>query len=1566
MEKGNGVPSKSQYFFYESFIWIVVAFKSKDREYLAVYQFNQNTKTLNRRQTIETDVGSDFDITSKGITYMAISSYMRKTPVGQTLQSTLKLYEWRHTQFDFIAEQKTFSATSVKLFNMAGTLYMAVTQADDKSDIHVDNDQFPKGSPIFLYNTREDEKLTYVQIIRTHSAIKVEHFRVDGNDYLIFVDSNEDTRIYWWAGDQFLHFQDLQETKFAISVAVVRLPNAEILIAVLYPDRIKFFTESVSSKYLLNGELVVPQPGSFESIKLFSYFQTHYFALFTFAGIHKSPISNVWKINLVKHEIQDSYDYDPLRSCLLKLEQTLSQREIELKQLTERADRVWLANRSQNVSAPVIIKGKLKIKSLTAKSLILTSDKKVPQITNSQLRSRTDKISNNLDNIIKDMANVVYKSNNQTINGRIIFTEGINAANSRVGNIANRNLGLNKIPFDVISDNSLTLNGNQVINAHFSFNNITANNFDIRGLINNLNISDALLANWPHLQVVTGNHRYGDLVLQSDLQLHNQFGSINDIFPSEFVTKSGVNQQISGRKVFQVLDAKHINVKGTTNGKDLSDIANKAVLLNGPNQVITGQLIIESPIRVKRIKLNGLINRMVNVSEMAFNAVTIFGDQIITGRKTFSAPVGILGSVEIEGKVNRIKLSQEVITTNTEQIITGEFTFKSLVEFMKNVECDALNNIKLSREVVRKNTAEPQYVNRKIFNESLVVLRDITMDSGSTIDGVDPSELIKLVVNNKNVAFEAPISFDRLRVGGNIFAPTINQFPINDLPNILWLKSANQTIEVPLKFEGLVKIRQLLSQNVNGFRVPNDFVLKTGLNEVIYGEKKFVGNVLVNGNIEVNDEKRINGIDLNWFERSHVKKHMNSVDYIRGLKHFKSIRVEGNIIVGNVNGLNISEDIMLTNKAQTINGNIKLSAPLSLINGNIKVRGNINVRTTVNNVSLSRFVNEVVSINQWPNSYQRPIRNKVFAGGIGAHHIRADGSINGININEMKWRVVTLNTAQQIYSSKNFTGITTFQNDIISQYLNGLRIHEFVSKVILKNQKTLVRGSKTFNGNVLLKSNLQLSRTINGIDVRSLQRRIMSRTRNNVILAPITFGNDINLGELVLELPATIDGIRPSDLALIGKNLQFNGHIVLNRGPTVSGDIFVRKLVNGCDLRQLASDAIFQDNKNSYQSIYGLKQFLNLEVLGNVDINGLLNNFSINSLATKMVTKSTNQRLTAPLIFENDVLVENLIIKNLINGKDITFLFKDAVLKNKVQTITGKKTFVKGIFVNGSRFQVNGYVNVDGLVNGIDIIKLNQTAVRRHNRQEITGIKTFSGGLTFKRDVFIAGPISGIMIPKDLILLNTNELIPGVTTFINWISCKQDLNVKKLIDGIDLAHFVRNRLTLSDPNEVINSFLNFTTPITVDNLIVKQTINEIPINAFVTRRGRHIINGVKTFANDIQVSGNLQSPGFYNGINIHDLVNRAVSLSKPEVIPGTTEFNGPVFMHHMTITGLLNGFDISDMANFFNKFTAEVDSTLSQIKVQLSRQSNLLEAQFNSHLYDRSTGKMNFLLINNI
>ena len=190
----------------------------------------------------------------------------------------------------------------------------------------------------------------------------------------------------------------------------------------------------------------------------------------------------------------------------------------------------------------------------------------------------------------------------------------------------------------------------------------------------------------------------------------------------------------------------------------------------------------------------------------------------------------------------------------------------------------------------------------------------------------------------------------------------------------------------------------------------------------------------------------------------------------------------------------------------------------------------------------------------------------------------------------------------------------------------------------------------------------------------------------------------------------------------------------MKSGATVNGNINVKNLVNNCDLTKLYAEAIHK-HANTPQTINGIKHFRNLEIIGNVIARSYLNNIDLKVFASQIVTKFDRQTIVKPVIFKDEIIVNKLYIRNLVNGNNFTFILNDVVLKNKPIQIYGTKIFKNSFVFEGPQINVRNHVTVNGFVNGIDVVRLNRESVKWNQVNIIHGMKTFVGPVIFKKNV---------------------------------------------------------------------------------------------------------------------------------------------------------------------------------------------------------------------------------------
>ncbi|XP_022247064.1 uncharacterized protein LOC111086841 isoform X2 [Limulus polyphemus] len=118
-----------------------------------------------------------------------------------------------------------------------------------------------------------------------------------------------------------------------------------------------------------------------------------------------------------------------------------------------------------------------------------------------------------------------------------------------------------------------------------------------------------------------------------------------------------------------------------------------------------------------------------------------------------------------------------------------------------------------------------------------------------------------------------------------------------------------------------------------------------------------------------------------------------------------------------------------------------------------------------------------------------------------------------VDIDEFVKRVVTVDTPQRIWASKNFTGNLEFKGQLNSTTVNGLNLRDYVDRVVFKNRDEVVRGKKTIKGSVNIEGNLNIDGYLNDVDIPKLKGKAMSKSKPNDITAPMAFVNSVEIGK---------------------------------------------------------------------------------------------------------------------------------------------------------------------------------------------------------------------------------------------------------------------------------------------------------------------------------------------------------------------------------------------------------------------------------------------------------------------
>ena len=441
----NAVPYKMRHFLNRRFLWLVVTYRSValPRKYtVAVYQVNGTMFT--QRQVIEADTYVDIDVMQfKSVVYMAMST-----------DHSVKMYVWRDTQFDEATDKNIPGVRSVVLLRIDSEIYLATAQDDPKK---------PRNSQLFLYKPKSLTSGTLIshQVIETKGEhTRVAHFILEGHDYLVYAGKDGAT-IFWWVSGGFIEYQQVDKTKGAKDVTILTLADGEILLALLYPQKISFYTQSVDSRWV---EVYVKQFPSVQlsGVHLASFANKYLYAFLTTSG--QNSVNPIWKINLIPFYQRHRQSKDPLRECLDTLKLELDERDKKLRELFRRMGKVWMVNRPQQITAPVVVEGSLKVlgPANIRKILITTNETNIPQVTHRQVKSRLDGLTRNIGTIGRDLNRYAYKNRSQTIRGKLTFVSPISVATGKMGHVMNPNLVISGVPFRDLQTNVLKRSGDQV------------------------------------------------------------------------------------------------------------------------------------------------------------------------------------------------------------------------------------------------------------------------------------------------------------------------------------------------------------------------------------------------------------------------------------------------------------------------------------------------------------------------------------------------------------------------------------------------------------------------------------------------------------------------------------------------------------------------------------------------------------------------------------------------------------------------------------------------------------------------------------------------------------------------------------------------------------------------------------------------------------------------------------------------------------------------------------------------------------------------------------------------
>ncbi len=453
--------------------------------------------------------------------------------------------------------------------------------------------------------------------------------------------------------------------------------------------------------------------------------------------------------------------------------------------------------------------------------------------------------------------------------------------------------------------------------------------------------------------------------------------------------------------------------------------------------------------------------------------------------------------------------------------------------------------------------------------------------------------------------------------------------------------------------------------------------------------------------------------------------------------------------------------------------------------------------------------------------------------------------------------------------------------------VDGVNITELFSK------RVTLDGNQTIQGKIILASDsnvieeTRVRQLINGMNITKLKSEALYLHGNQSITGihhyfTTNIGGSVNLGGTINDIDLSKEAV-----TLNGNDTVYNKTFM--EDVVLLGNLNIDGLIDSVNITRLREEVVYLFG---VQVINAKKTFSgNLYLEENLKVDGLVDGVNVTELNLTALRKDFDQTITGSFVFLDDVnFTKPVKLAGFVNGINLTRFHKNVVTKSTAQTIIGKKTFHK-ITVYGDVSANN--VKTKGTINDVDLSKLKRMAVLVNGQHRVNGVKTFKR-VKFDDSIFVKGTVNGLNIPRDVVLLSTNQTIKGVKKFEEDLVVLADIDAEPnvTIDNVDVSELALNAVYLNQ-SQTIRSRVRFSNVTANSDVVIDGLVNDLNISRhnLLLRKGKQTVTGVKTFST-LNVKGNLSLEGTIDGVDVNLLNTTSVFVNRNNVINATKEISG--------------------------------------------------------------------------
>eukprot|EP00057_Strongylocentrotus_purpuratus_P001604 XP_001200130.2 PREDICTED: uncharacterized protein LOC763975 [Strongylocentrotus purpuratus] len=342
---------------------------------------------------------------------------------------------------------------------------------------------------------------------------------------------------------------------------------------------------------------------------------------------------------------------------------------------------------------------------------------------------------------------------------------------------------------------------------------------------------------------------------------------------------------------------------------------------------------------------------------------------------------------------------------------------------------------------------------------------------------------------------------------------------------------------------------------------------------------------------------------------------------------------------------------------------------------------------------------------------------------------------------------------------------------------------------------------------------------------------------------------------------------------------------------------------------------------------------LDVSVTGDITVDSLETVDTVDLSELQTIAKFVDVPFTLPnaVIFELPVTFDDALrVTGTVHGYNLQTWAPTVLTVDGTQTVTGDHTIegtltANDISVPGTIRAVTAYgINVDGFV---------ADAVMLQGDRTITGSKTFLDDVTVEGSITVAGTVDGVDISAEIVTLDGAQTISGAKTFDTCdLQTAGNILISGTVNDIEISQEEADTLDFRSPKKV-EGHKSFTRDASVaGNMQFNGLVDGKDITRGLTLNTEQTVTAYYVFEQKTSVTGDVTVTGLVNTVNLANINTKRINLAGTNTVDASLTFNDMVILEdNVTTAYLFDGVDLSKLGALEDSRSDEFENDLYEL-----------------------------------